>query len=153
MIAFISGALAFVAMEGVSYAAHRWLMHGRGIVWHRSHHPPRGHGLEANDLFPAIFATFAIAAFAAAAIEPSLRWLRPIAIGVSAYGTCYFIVHEVLIHRRLRLPLPRSRYLQWLDDSHRIHHLYGGEPYGMLLPIVSRELRSRASTRRSRARL
>jgi beta-carotene 3-hydroxylase len=153
VIALASAVVAFVAMEGVSYAAHRWIMHGRGIVWHRSHHPPRGRGFEANDLFPAIFATFAIAAFAAAAVQPALSWLRPIAIGVSAYGTCYFLVHEVLIHRRLRIPLPHLRVLRWLDDSHRIHHLYGGEPYGMLLPIVSRELRERASARRSRARL
>jgi beta-carotene 3-hydroxylase len=153
MIAFASALGAFVAMEGVSYAAHRWLMHGRGMVWHRSHHPPRDRGFEANDLFPAIFATVAVAAFAAAAVEPSLHWLRPIAIGVSAYGTCYFVVHEVVIHRRVRLPLPRGRYLQWLEESHAIHHRFGGEPYGMLLPIVSRELRERASARRSRARL
>jgi beta-carotene 3-hydroxylase len=86
-------------------------------------------------------------------VDPALHWLRPIAIGVSAYGTCYFVVHEVAIHRRLRLPLPRSRYLRWLVESHRIHHLYGGEPYGMLLPIVSRALRERASARTSRARL
>jgi beta-carotene 3-hydroxylase len=149
----VSGAAAFVAMEGVSYAAHRWLMHGRGMVWHRSHHPPRGRGLEANDAFPAIFASIATGAFAAAAIDDRLLWLRPIAVGVSAYGTAYFLVHEVFIHRRLRVPLPRWRYLRWLETSHRIHHTLGGEPYGMLMPIVSRERRARASARTRRARL
>jgi beta-carotene 3-hydroxylase len=144
---------AFVAMEGVSYTAHRWVMHGRGMAWHRSHHPPRDRGFEANDRFPAIFAAIAIAAFAWAAVDPAAAWLRPIAVGVSAYGICYFLVHEVFIHRRLRIPLPRWRYLAWLDESHRIHHLYGGEPYGMLLPTVSREVRERARARASRARL
>ena len=147
------GGAAFVAMEGVSYAAHRWLMHGRGIVWHRSHHPPRGRGLEANDAFPAIFGSTAVVAFAAAAVDARLAWLRPIAVGVSAYGASYFLVHEVFIHRRLRLPLPRWRYLRWLEASHGIHHTLGGEPYGMLLPIVSSERRERANARARRARL
>jgi beta-carotene 3-hydroxylase len=144
---------AFVAMEGVSYATHRWLMHGRGMVWHRSHHPPRTRGLEANDLFPAVFASLAVVAFAVAAAVPSARWLRPIAIGVSAYGTCYFLVHEVVVHRRVPVPVPRWRVLRWLDESHRVHHTLGGEPYGMLLPIISRERRERARARSMRTRL
>jgi beta-carotene 3-hydroxylase len=145
--------VAFVAMEGVSYCAHRWLMHGRGYGWHRTHHPPRGRGFEMNDLFPAVFASMSIAAFAAAAVVAQLWWLRPIALGVSLYGTCYFLVHDVVIHRRLPVPLPRWRYLRWVDQSHRAHHTFGGEPYGMLLPIVSRELRERAATREMRHRL
>jgi beta-carotene 3-hydroxylase len=153
MIGLVSGALAFVGMEGVSYAAHRWVMHERGMVWHRSHHPPSASGLEANDRFPAIFASLAIIAFAWAAVDPAVSWLRPIAIGVSAYGTCYFLVHEVFIHRRLAIPLPRGRYLGWLAESHRIHHTLGGEPYGMLLPIVSRERRERAKARANRDQL
>jgi beta-carotene 3-hydroxylase len=136
MIALLVAIVAFVGMEGVSYAAHRWVMHGRGMVWHRSHHPPRDRGFEANDRFPVIFGAFAIGAFAWAAVDPAMAWLRPIAIGVSAYGTCYFLVHEVFIHRRLRLPLPRWRYLRWLEASHRVHHLYGGELTDAA-PIVS----------------
>ena len=34
------GLLTFVAMEGASYVTHRWVMHGPGMVWHRSHHSP-----------------------------------------------------------------------------------------------------------------
>jgi beta-carotene 3-hydroxylase len=54
-------------------------------------------------------------------------------------------VHDVYIHDRL--PLFRGRtvpVLERLAAAHRIHHLYNGEPYGMLLPIVPRELRERA---------
>ena len=159
------GATGFVAMEGVSYATHRWLMHGRGMPWHRSHHPPSSSGLEKNDLFPGSFATGAIAVFALAAAKPRLAPLRWFAVGVTTYGVCYGLVHEVQVHRRLGLPLPDWRYLHWLEESHRIHHLYAGEPYGMLLPIVRPELRRRAAattrvpwparsaTRASRARL
>jgi beta-carotene 3-hydroxylase len=132
-------------MEAVSYATHRWLMHGRGMPWHRSHHPPSDHGLEKNDLFPASFAAGAVVVFAVAAAKPRLAPLRWIAAGVTAYGVSYATVHELYVHRRVDVPLPRWRYFRWLEDSHRIHHLYAGEPYGMLLPIVRPALRRRAA--------
>ena len=31
---------SFAGMELVSYAVHRWVMHGAGMSWHRSHHAP-----------------------------------------------------------------------------------------------------------------
>jgi hypothetical protein len=62
MIAFL---VAFLAMEAVSYAMHRWVMHGVGWGWHRSHHEPRrGRRLEENDRFPIVFATLSIVLFA-----------------------------------------------------------------------------------------
>lgn len=152
----------FAGMEAASYVTHRWLMHSpRGMSWHRSHHPPAEHGFEKNDLYPATFASAAVVAFALAAVKPRFVALRWLGLGVTAYGACYAAVHEGLIHQRV--PLPRaqgsttqepttrrpsvaSRYLNWLESSHRIHHLYGGEPYGMLLPVVQRELRTRAAT-------
>ena len=159
------GAAGFATMEAVSYATHRWWMHGRGMPWHRTHHPPAEHGFEKNDLFPASFAAGSVVVFALAATRPRLAPLRWLCTGVTTYGICYAGVHEVFVHRRLRVQLPRWRYLRWLEDSHRIHHLFAGEPYGMLLPIVRPELRERAAastrtpwrarpiTRASRARL
>lgn len=135
----------FVGMEGVSYAAHRWWMHGRGMAWHRSHHPPAGHGFEKNDLFPAIGATCAVLMFTAAAVKPRCAPLRWLGVGLTTYGVSYAMVHDVFVHRRVAIPLPASRYLDWLTDSHRIHHLFGGEPYGMLLPVVPAGLRRRAA--------
>lgn len=125
---------AFLAMEGVSYAAHRWVMHGFGMAWHRSHHaPPRG-ALERNDLFPVCFSVLGVALFAAASFGvPGLWW---VAAGVTAYGACYLVVHEVHIHRRLPVRLPSGRYLDWLREAHADHHRGAGEPYGMLLPLV-----------------
>ena len=136
------GVAAFVAMEGVSYAAHRWVMHGNGIVWHASHHRPATARLERNDLFPAVFSVVGFGLFLAALAWPVLR---PVAIGVTAYGLAYLVVHEVFIHRRIDVPLPRWRYFAWLRRSHALHHRYGAEPYGMLLPVVPRSLRERAA--------
>jgi beta-carotene 3-hydroxylase len=135
---------AFVFMEVVSYATHRWIMHGFGDVWHRSHHAPAVARFERNDWFPVCFSALGIALFAIATVGPAIAPLFWIASGVTLYGVCYAFVHDVYIHRRLGLRLPRVWYLEWLRDSHRAHHRFGGEPYGMLLPIVSRSLRVRA---------
>lgn len=133
-----------LAMELVSYASHRWLMHGPGMTWHRSHHAPSTGGYERNDLFPLCFSVFGFAAFAVAAVSPELVTLRWVGLGMTLYGVAYLFVHEIVIHRRITVTLPRWRYLEWLRDSHRIHHLFGGEPYGMLVPLVPRSLRRRA---------
>ena len=57
---------------------------------------------------------------------------------MTAYGAAYLFVHEVYIHRRVAAGVPSVRYLEWLRESHRDHHRAGGEPYGMLLPLVRR---------------
>lgn len=136
---------AFAAMEGVSYLAHRLVMHGAGMVWHRSHHVPTGSRFERNDLFPLCFSTVGVALFALATMGPAIVPLLWVGIGVTAYGATYLFVHEVYIHRRLPVRLPALGYLEWLRTAHRVHHRFGGEPYGMLLPLVSRSSRDRAA--------
>ena len=144
MSRFLLAVGAFALMEPFSYASHRWIMHGRGMVWHRSHHLPMSGRFEANDLFPVIFAGFTILVMAAGATLPALGPLLTVGTGVTAYGAVYMFVHDVYIHRRVPIFRGAVRGLEWLRESHRIHHLFGGEPYGMLLPIVPRRLRDRA---------
>lgn len=133
MTAALLFAVSFLAMEGVSYAAHRWVMHGFGMAWHRSHHVPSTGRFERNDIFPATFSVVGVALFAAASAGLA-SWLWWVAAGITAYGACYLFVHEVYIHRRVDAPLPRARYFEWLRIAHADHHRRGGEPYGMLLP-------------------
>jgi beta-carotene 3-hydroxylase len=125
---------SFVVMEGVSYAAHRWVMHGFGMGWHRSHHVPSTSRYERNDLFPATFSIVGFALFLVASLGLAW-WLWWVAAGITAYGACYLFVHEVYIHRRVDAPLPRARYFEWLREAHADHHRRSGEPYGMLLPL------------------
>jgi beta-carotene 3-hydroxylase len=40
MLNFAIVVLTVVVMEGVAWAAHRYVMHGWGWGWHRSHHEP-----------------------------------------------------------------------------------------------------------------
>lgn len=136
----------FVGMEGVSYVVHRWVMHGFAVGWHRSHHQPPNGRFERNDRFPLVFAALGVTLFVLGqGPVPSLWWL---AVGVTAYGAVYMFVHDVFIHRRLPIRLPSWRYLAWLRDAHRDHHVGGGEPYGMLLPLVRH--RGSEETRRAR---
>jgi beta-carotene 3-hydroxylase len=139
---------SFVAMEVVSYLLHRFVMHGPGRRVHADHHAPPTGGFERNDLYPASFSLLAILLFAVGTTVPALRLLVAAGIGMTLYGLAYFYVHEIYVHRRLPLPRPhrRAAYFAWLERQHRIHHLYRGEPYGMLLPLVPRELRERATT-------
>lgn len=134
---------AFVSMEGVSYGTHRWLMHGPGLRWHRSHHRAPTGRFERNDLFPLCFSVIGFALFAGGAWWPRLDEMTWTGVGVTLYGVAYLMVHEVVIHQRIAIPLPQWRYVRWVRDRHRLHHLYGGEPYGMLLPVIPRELRNR----------
>ncbi|HVF33670.1 MAG TPA: sterol desaturase family protein [Acidimicrobiales bacterium] len=139
--------LSFVAMEAVSYLAHRFVMHGPGMGLHRSHHRVRTESrFEANDVFPVAFAAVTILGMAAGATLPSFEVLYRVGLGVTLYGAAYAFVHDVYIHARLG-QLPVIGPLEWLKDAHRIHHLFGGEPYGMLFPIVPRRLRERARVR------
>lgn len=127
---------SFLLMELVSYLAHRFLMHGPGMSLHASHHSTPRSRVEANDLFPVGFAALTIMVMAVGATWPRFDLLLTIGAGVTAYGAAYVFVHDVYIHARLG-QLPEVGVLEWLKAAHRLHHLYGGEPYGMLLPITA----------------
>ena len=57
--------------------------------------------------------------------------------GITLYGVAYFMVHEVIIHQRLKF-FSRSdnTYVRTIRWAHKMHHKhlekYEGESYGML---------------------
>jgi beta-carotene 3-hydroxylase len=126
---------AFAAMEAAAAASHRLLMHGRGFVWHRAHHRARKGHVDANDLFPVIFASATIGIIALGTAVPSLHALAWIGAGITAYGVAYFVVHDVCIHGRVvGRPLGRRGYLGYVRRAHAVHHATGAAPFGFLLP-------------------
>jgi beta-carotene 3-hydroxylase len=142
------------AMEGVAWAVHKYVMHGPGWGWHRSHHEPRRGLFEKNDLYALVFAGLSFAAFLAG----SLLWwpLWWVGLGLVVYGLLYTLLHDGLVHRRLPLGrLPRSGYMKRLVQAHRLHHAVhardGAVSFGFLYaPPVERlraELKARAATR------
>jgi beta-carotene 3-hydroxylase len=140
--------VAFVVMEPVTYLVHRYVMHGAGRRLHRSHHRrwqrTGDRFLEANDAYPAVFAGVTLVALAAGFNVGGLGWLVPVCVGVTAYGLAYALVHDVYVHRRLPWR-GTNPLLDRLADAHALHHRFGGEPYGMLLPIVPASVRRRAA--------
>lgn len=145
-------AISFVAMEPFTYLAHRFVMHGFAMGWHRSHHAARVGRFERNDLFPVVFAAIAVTAVAAGFNLPHLGRLVSVVVGVGGYGAAYLFVHDVYIHRRLPVFRTHIRPLDHLAEAHELHHRFGGEPYGMLFPVVPAAVRSRAGRSVSRPR-
>ncbi|WP_380872808.1 hypothetical protein ACFB49_37160 [Sphingomonas sp. DBB INV C78] len=141
-MSLLSGPLIFLAalaaMEGLAYAAHRWIMHGPGWFLHRSHHRPRDGWFEANDLYAAIFAVPSILLILAGV---QLGWGAGYAwagAGIAAYGAIYFGFHDVIVHRRIATGyVPRSAYMKRIVQAHRLHHAvetkHGTVSFGFLV--------------------
>lgn len=136
------------AMEGVAYAAHRWVMHG--FLWslHKSHHEPR-HGLfEKNDWFAVMFAIPSILCFLAGV---RLGWGDAwtwVGGGIAAYGAIYFGFHDVIVHQRIsHRHVPRSPYMRRIVQAHRLHHAvetkHGTVSFGFLWAPPITELKAR----------
>ena len=148
--------VAFLLMEPLTYLVHRYVMHGLGRRFHRSHHrrwPRRSADegfLEANDVFPAVFAAVTMVALAIGLNVRGLTALVPVCVGATLYGAAYAFVHDAYIHQRLPVRW-QHRHLDRLADAHALHHRFGGEPYGMLWPVVPAGVRDRG--RRSRERV
>ena len=112
---------ALVAMEGVAYIAHRYVMHGPLWILHKSHHSPYSGVFELNDLFAVFFSIPSIVLiFFGVRGHEVLLWLG---IGILGYGIVYFVFHDVIVHRRIRLPYkPKSRYMKRIITAHWLHH-------------------------------
>lgn len=130
--------ITFVAMEGITWLTHKYVMHGGLWVLHADHHQPGKQGFfEKNDLFFVIFALPAMALFAAGTYVEGMQILFYIGLGITLYGAAYFVVHDIIIHQRFRL-FTRSRnfYVRAIRKAHKIHHKHlgpeDGECFGML---------------------
>ena len=113
-----------LAMEGVAYVAHRWVMHGPGWFLHKSHHRPRTGNWELNDFYGVIFAIPSIVLLLGGV---QLGWWEGFAwigAGIAGYGAIYFGFHDVIVHQRVRHRyVPRSRYMKRIVQAHRLHHV------------------------------
>jgi beta-carotene 3-hydroxylase len=111
-------------MEGVAYAAHRWIMHGPGWFLHASHHRPRTGNWEWNDLYAVIFA---VPSFVLLLGGVQLGWwwgCSWIGAGIAAYGAIYFGFHDWIVHQRLPgRYVARSPYMKRIVQAHRLHHV------------------------------
>lgn len=135
---FILTTLAvFVAMEGVTWLTHKYVMHGFLWYLHEDHHQPGYNTIfEKNDAFFLIFATPSII-LSVMGLSP-LNHLFFIGLGIFLYGMAYFFIHEVIIHQRIKwFTHTKNNYFLALRKAHKAHHKHldkeDGECFGMLL--------------------
>jgi beta-carotene 3-hydroxylase len=134
---FLTTLAVFVAMEGVTWLTHKYVMHGFLWYLHEDHHQPGYHTVfEKNDAFFLIFATPSIV-LSVLGLSP-LNHLFFIGLGIFLYGLAYFFIHEVIIHQRIKwFTNTKNNYFLALRKAHKAHHKHldkkDGECFGMLL--------------------
>ena len=128
---------AFCCMEGITWLAHKYVMHGSLWFLHKDHHQPGRHFFEKNDAFFCIFAIPAWLCIMLGSMQQAW-WVVSIGAGIAMYGFAYFLVHDVIIHQRFKIFLrSNNRYVKAIRWAHKMHHRHinkeEGESFGMLL--------------------
>ncbi|RVT72259.1 carotene hydroxylase [Flavobacterium sufflavum] len=137
MISFLITIAVFMLMECVTWLTHKYVMHGLMWYFHADHHQPKyEHVFERNDIFFVIFAIPSIVLFYYGT-ESGINYLFFIGLGITIYGFCYFMIHDVLIHQRFKwFKNTKNKYLIGLRKAHKVHHKHlgkeEGECFGML---------------------
>jgi len=126
----------FAFMEFWAWFMHKYVQHGPLWVLHRSHHVrPSPRPFERNDWFFAIYGAISAVLFITG--DNGARWWFWVGVGIAAYGTVYFFVHDGLIHGRLPFWKKTDNvYLRALNMAHKMHHKTQGrdhsEEFGLL---------------------
>nr|WP_315256506.1 sterol desaturase family protein [uncultured Flavobacterium sp.] len=131
MISFLIFLGVFLIMECVTWLTHKYIMHGLMWYFHADHHQPKyEHTFERNDIFFAIFAIPSIVLFYFG-VQNGMNYLFFIGLGITAYGFCYFMIHDVLIHQRFKwFKKTKNKYLVGLRKAHKVHHKHLGKQHG-----------------------
>lgn len=132
--------LTTFVMEFVSWATHKFVMHGFLWSWHEDHHKPqlKKGFFEKNDLFFITFAIPSMICYFVGSFYAEYRVLLFIGIGISIYGLIYFLIHDVYIHRRFKwFKQLDNKYSRAVLRAHGAHHShqdkYDGESFGLLV--------------------
>lgn len=129
--------LAFLGMEFMAWATHKYVMHGLMWKFHEDHHDVKPGFFERNDVF---FLIYAIPSWLCIMLgmmydQYGAVW---IGYGIAAYGFAYFMFHDVYIHRRFKwLRDIDHPYFMAIRKAHKVHHKHlgkeHGECFGMLI--------------------
>lgn len=121
MIAVLFILIGFAIMEFSGWFIHKYIMHGPLWNIHKTHHEPSKSFFELNDLFSLLFGSIAIALIFFGVDNLDYRFW--IGIGISLYGVLYFIIHDVLVHRRAKwFDRPKNSFLLGIFRAHQAHH-------------------------------
>jgi beta-carotene 3-hydroxylase len=114
--------LGFAILELGASLLHQKIFHG--FLWriHESHHRPvRGRIFELNDLFAVFFAAIPMALMVT---SPSVLGSAQFALGagMTVHGVAYFVIHDLMTHRRWFALNPKGRFARAWVQAHRVHH-------------------------------
>lgn len=128
--------LSFAGMELFSWAIHKYVMHGALWRIHKTHHVPNKGFFELNDLFSLLFGSAAVIFIIIGMAELNAYFW--IGCGITLYGMVYFVLHDMIIHKRIRTDMkPKSSYLAGIAKAHRDHHKSpdrdGAVSFGLLI--------------------
>lgn len=137
LINIVTVVATFSFMEFVAWAVHKYIMHG--FLWsiHKDHHVVNHENIfQKNDFFFLIFAIPSITLIFLGHENLTIGFF--IGIGIAFYGLAYFLIHEVIIHRRLPPPSKtKSKYIKAIRKAHKVHHKnrgkHDGINFGMLI--------------------
>jgi beta-carotene 3-hydroxylase len=128
--------VAYVGMEFVAWSVHKYVMHG--FLWslHKTHHQKGRDFFEKNDWYFIFFAVLG-SGFMLWGVLDVYSLAFYIGSGITLYGFTYLIVHDIIIHQRIRwLSKLDHPYTNALRRAHRAHHANigkeGGVSFGML---------------------
>ena len=121
-------------MEFVAWSNHKYVMHGFLWKWHKDHHRKDGNKkmpektedkkFEKNDLFFIVFALPAILLMITG-LSISYYSIVYISIGITLYGFTYFLIHDVIIHKRMNIPFLQNNHnflIRAIINAHVAHH-------------------------------
>lgn len=116
------GIIGFFSTEFLAWFTHKYIMHGIAWYFHKDHHQKKEGFFEKNDFF---FIVFAIPSW----LCIMLGWMNfnwyfvGFGFGIAAYGVTYFLVHDVLIHRRFKwFDKVNTPYVKGIRMAHKVHH-------------------------------
>lgn len=114
---------AFWTMEFMAWFAHKYIMHGFLWYLHEDHHTPKkNYVFQKNDSFFLIFAVPCWLCIMLGMIYGSIFSVG-FGYGIAGYGIVYFLVHDVLIHRRFKwFDKTDNAYFKAIRRAHKIHH-------------------------------
>ncbi len=134
--------ISFLAMEGVAWFTHKFVMHGMLWILHKDHHHKEHYGFfELNDFFFLIFAIPGIMLLYVGLTPEGFMFPFWIGAGITLYGAGYFFVHDIFIHQRFKWVRKIDNwYFKAIRRAHKMHHKHlqkeHGECFGMLwVPI------------------
>jgi beta-carotene 3-hydroxylase len=129
--------ITFILTEFSAWFNHKYIMHGFMWYFHKDHHLKDHHHIwERNDIF---FLFYAIPSWLLImfGMMNGYAWYTWVGFGIALYGMAYFLVHDVIIHQRIKwFTRSKNLYIIALRRAHKAHHKHlgkeHGESFGML---------------------